>query len=66
MLYKLTRGAVSVIRTCEEDVKEAIAYGYVLDGQVDENYNVINQRPFEAKKQRDEVPTVESVSRRHK
>ena len=66
MLYKLTRGAVSVIRTNEEDVRQAIEYGYVLDGSVDEAYNVIDSNPFRVKPKRDDVPTVDSVSRRHK
>jgi len=50
MLYKLTKGALSVIRKTEAEVKEAEADGYKLDGECNGKYEVINPRPFEAKK----------------
>lgn len=45
-LYKLTKGSLSRIRTTEKDCKELIKQGYVLDGEVDNNYKVIKEDPF--------------------
>jgi hypothetical protein len=44
-LYKLTKGTVSVIRKDRAGVEEAKANGYALDGECDEQYNVIDARP---------------------
>jgi len=45
MLYKLTKGTVSVIRVNREGVRQAEADGYKLDGEVNEAYEVINPYP---------------------
>jgi len=50
MMYKLTKGSVSIIRKDEAGVKEAEARGYKLDGECNEAYEVTNPRPFEAPK----------------
>ncbi len=43
---KLTKGSVSRIRRTEAEVLELVGKGYRLDGEVDENYAVINDDPF--------------------
>lgn len=44
-LYKLTNGTVSKIRTDKKGVDALLAAGYKLDGEVDEKYEVIDDRP---------------------
>lgn len=46
MLYKLTKGTISVIRTDKASVAEAVKDGYRLDGEVNEAYEVVNPVPF--------------------
>jgi hypothetical protein len=45
MMYKLTKGSVSIIRQDEAGVKEAETNGYKLDGECNEAYEVTNSSP---------------------
>lgn len=51
MLYKLTLGTLSRIRKTKKEIDELIEQGYTLDGEVNEQYEVINANPvFDAPK----------------
>ena len=41
-MYKLTKGAVSRIRKTKAEARALIKDGYTLDGEVNENYEIIN------------------------
>lgn len=43
-LYKLTKGTLSLIRKTKEDCKDLMAKGFELIGEVDEDYNLIDNR----------------------
>jgi len=43
--YKLTKGTLSRIRSDKEGVKELLNDGYILDGEVDKDYKVIDAYP---------------------
>lgn len=45
MLYKLTKKTESTICHNEKEIKIAEKAGYVLDGEVDKDFNVINPNP---------------------
>jgi hypothetical protein len=56
MLYKLTKGTLSRIRTSRDECEKLIEDGYKLDGEVDNKYNVINPNPiFEEKSEVDQL-----------
>jgi hypothetical protein len=44
-MYKLTKGAVSRIRKTKAEARELIKDGYTMDGEVNENYEIINAHP---------------------
>lgn len=44
-IYKLTKGTLSRIRSKQEDINALIDDGYKLDGQVNDKYEIINDRP---------------------
>jgi hypothetical protein len=47
MAYKLTKGSVAVIRQDSAGVKQAETAGYILDGECDEEGNLLPPRPIE-------------------
>lgn len=51
-MYKVTKGNLSMILKSKADIDLAIKDGFMLDGEVNEQYEVINAKPFEQK-----VPT---------
>lgn len=54
MLYKLTKGTLSRIRTTKKECDDLIEQGYILDGEVDKDYKVINPYPFANRSEEDE------------
>lgn len=45
MAYRLTKGSVSVIRKDATGIKQAESAGFVLDGECDENGDLLPSRP---------------------
>ena len=45
MKYKLTKGTLSRIRTNKKDIDALIKEGYVLDGKVNDKFEVIDDVP---------------------
>ena len=45
MKYKLTKGTLSRIRTNKKDIDALIKEGYVLDGKVNDKFEVIDDDP---------------------
>ena len=43
-MYKLTKGSLSLIRTTKAECKELEKQGFVLVGEVDQNYNLIDKK----------------------
>ena len=51
-LYKVSKaGEASRIRSSKSEVLKLVKRGYTLDGEVDEEYNVIDADPFAKKKE---------------
>lgn len=44
-MYKLTKGTLSRVREDQNGVQELLDKGYKLDGEVNDNYEVINANP---------------------
>ena len=42
--YKLTKGSLSRIRSKREDIQSLIDDGYILDGEVDKDYNLLPKK----------------------
>lgn len=43
-LYKLTKGSLSRIRSKRDDINALIEDGYILDGEVDSDFNLLPKK----------------------